>query len=142
VSETDPTTPRPERLTIEAALTLSTAQGTINIHTADSTLFVDADSLGVLRALYETTQGAMAAHSTEIPALDAVFDDGPIAVKFPIVVRVQGVPIARSTPEEPAGRIASLLGIAPFAPDPVGLARTVGGQLVSTLRNRLRTRSD
>lgn len=106
-------------LRIEADLTVGLSASTVRIESSETAdrLHVDARSFGALREL------RAAAESDAVELLRRLGVDSPLAVRTPVVVRVRGVAVGSYQPDQPAGRLADLFGIAPFRPSVRGVVR-------------------
>ena len=109
-------------LLIEAELTVDLPQSRIRLHSEGDTLYVEAPSFAALREIRTTVR------SEAVDWLRQQGLDSPLRIETPVIVRVEGVPVARYTPSEPAGSpseragwLAKRLTISPFRVDLTGL---------------------
>lgn len=104
-------------LLIEADLTVGLPKSVVRLHSEGETLYVEARSFAALGELRST------AASEAVDWLRHRGLDSPLTVETPVVVRVRGVPVARYRPPGSPGRLADLLGVAPFDVDLGGVLR-------------------
>jgi len=102
-------------LLIDADLTVDLPESTLRLHTEAGTLYVEAPEFAALRELRAT------ADSDAIERLRALGVGGPLTIETPVLVRVQGVPVARYEPSRPTGWLADRLGMDPFRVDLPGI---------------------
>jgi hypothetical protein len=104
-------------LLIEAELTVDLPNSVLELHTEHDTLYVEAKSFAALRKLRATAQ------SEAVDWLRQLGLGSPLRIETPVLVRVQGVPVARYDPSQPPGRLADLFGISPFRIDLSGVVQ-------------------
>jgi hypothetical protein len=98
-------------LLIEADLRVDLPNSVLELHTEHETLYVEARSFAALREIRATAQ------SEAVDWLRQLGVDSPLHIETPVLVRVQGVPVARYEPSRSRGRLADLLGLSPFRID-------------------------
>jgi len=123
-------------LIVGAELTLESDDARLDISTADGTLFVDCADLDSLVAAYRLRESVQATSERLVSAgVDAV-EATNIAFSVPVVVRVDGVRVARYAPRGSVGPLGRLLGGRPVRSDPLGVARVAVRRLRAALRER------
>lgn len=99
---------------VEADLVVETPGSSIRVRGGgDSSLYVEAPSLGALRSFLRNSRGRRLAAHLE-PRLST-----------PVVFRVRGVPVLRFDATSESGTVSRLLGVAPARIDLLGVVRSV-----------------
>jgi len=116
-------TPSSGGLHIEADLTVGLTASTVRVQSDAGTLYIEARSFAALRELQAAVDG------DAVAVLQTLTDELPLDIETPVVLQVRGVAVGRYRPDEPAGRLAEAIGIAPFDLSIGGVLRAASRRL-------------
>lgn len=126
--------PAPKQLVCGADLTLQTATTTAEITTSDGQLVVDVDGIAGLRELYGLQQSVESTAGNWLDGITNTIGE-EVAVRIPVVVCVDGTPVARYDPTREQSRLSRLVGT-PFRPVVSGVVTTGVRAAMRSLRRR------